>query len=179
MTADISVCDASELEALAALVNAAYRGVDGQGGWTSEIDLIDGPRTMPTELAEDFGGGRDVVILALREGGELLACVRLEKSVEAQGIVGLIGMLAVRPGQQDRGLGRTMLARAEAEARSWGASVARMTVVSVRESLIAWYERCGYRRTGGTEPFPYGDDSVGTPLRPDLAFVVLEKPLAE
>jgi hypothetical protein len=51
-----------------------------------------------------------------------------------------------------------------------------MTVVSVRESLIAWYERQGYRRTGETECFPYDDGRFGAPLRPDLVFVVLEKP---
>jgi len=52
-----------------------------------------------------------------------------------------------------------------------------MTVVSVRESLIAWYLRRGYRLTGQTEPFPYDDHRFGTPLRDDLEFVVLEKDL--
>ena len=50
-----------------------------------------------------------------------------------------------------------------------------MTVISLRHGLIAWYERRGYRRTGASEPFPYGDDRVGVPLRGDLHFVVLEK----
>ena len=52
-----------------------------------------------------------------------------------------------------------------------------MTVINVRDTLIAWYLRRGYQRTGATEPFPYGNDRVGKPLRPDLAFVVLEKTL--
>ena len=52
-----------------------------------------------------------------------------------------------------------------------------MTVVSVRETLIAWYERHGYRRTGETERFPYDDTRFGVPLRSDLEFVVLEKRL--
>jgi hypothetical protein len=34
-----------------------------------------------------------------------------------------------------------------------------------------------HRRTGFYEAFPYGDASVGTPLRGDLQFVVLEKDL--
>ncbi len=38
-----------------------------------------------------------------------------------------------------------------------------MTVVNVREALIAWYERRGYQRTGETRPFPYGDNRYGTP----------------
>jgi hypothetical protein len=53
----------------------------------------------------------------------------------------------------------------------------RMNVVNVRDALIAWYVRRGYRKTGETEPFPYGDDRYGAPLRDDLSFLVLEKDL--
>jgi hypothetical protein len=35
----------------------------------------------------------------------------------------------------------------------------------------------GYRRTGATQPFPYGDERFGTPLRDDLHFIVLEREL--
>jgi hypothetical protein len=52
-----------------------------------------------------------------------------------------------------------------------------MTVVSIRESLIAWYQRRGYHLTGERLPFPYDDERFGLPRRPDLEFVVLEKPL--
>jgi hypothetical protein len=53
----------------------------------------------------------------------------------------------------------------------------QMTVISVRNDLIAWYERRGYRRTGRTSPFPYGDERFGIPLRDDLQFELLVKPL--
>jgi hypothetical protein len=53
----------------------------------------------------------------------------------------------------------------------------RMRVINVRDTLIAWYERRGYALTGETEPFPYGDDRFGRPLRDDLCFVVLERGL--
>jgi hypothetical protein len=52
-----------------------------------------------------------------------------------------------------------------------------MTVISVRDDLIAWYERRGYRRTGRMTPFPYGDERFGVPLRTDLRFELLVKPL--
>jgi hypothetical protein len=45
-----------------------------------------------------------------------------------------------------------------------------MTVIDSRASLIAWYERRGYARTGETRPFPVLRD-------PPVTFVVLEKPL--
>ena len=51
------------------------------------------------------------------------------------------------------------------------------TVIDIRESLIAFYGRRGYARTGVTKPFPYGDERFGTPLRDDLRFEVLEKDL--
>lgn len=49
--------------------------------------------------------------------------------------------------------------------------------MNVREPLIGWYERRGYIRTGEMIPFPYGETRFGTPLREDLAFVLLAKPL--
>lgn len=61
--------------------------------------------------------------------------------------------------------------------RERGGERLRMTVVNVRDTLIAWYFRRGYRETGETDPFLYGDDRFGTPLRDDLRFVILEKGL--
>jgi ribosomal protein S18 acetylase RimI-like enzyme len=86
-------------------------------------------------------------------------------------------MLAVDPASQSGGTGRAMLEGAERFAAGRGTRTAKMTVIQQREALIAWYERRGYSRTGEVEAFPYGDDSVGTPLRDDLQFVVLKKAL--
>jgi ribosomal protein S18 acetylase RimI-like enzyme len=86
-----------------------------------------------------------------------------------------LGLLTIRPDLQNRQLGRTLLAAAEDFVRARGGRRIRMTVVNVRDALIAWYERRGYRLTGETQPFPYGDERYGRPLRDDLHFVVLEK----
>jgi ribosomal protein S18 acetylase RimI-like enzyme len=179
VTVTITICDPADLAEVADLVNAAYRGEGGQAGWTSEVGMVDGQRTTTAALKEDLAASNRVSILVLRDAKHLLACVRLERTTGIRGqIICTIGMLAVQPGAQDRGLGRVMLQRAEAEGIAMGAQVARMTVVSVRESLIAWYERHGYQRTGETERFPYENGRFGSPLRSDLEFVVLEKPLA-
>ena len=61
----------------------------------------------------------------------------------------------------------------------WRLPTMTMTVIDVREELIAWYERRGYRRTGIKKPFPYGDTRFGQPKRDDLRFEVLEKPLRD
>jgi len=80
---------------------------------------------------------------------------------------------------QAGGLGRLMIAAAEAEAVvRFGARTMRMTVIRQRPELIAWYERRGYALTGETEPFPLSDERFGLPRRRDLEFVVLEKGLS-
>jgi hypothetical protein len=57
---------------------------------------------------------------------------------------------------------------AEQWVREQGGKRIRRNVVNARDALIAWYVRRGYHKTGETEPFPYGDDRFGAPLRDDL-----------
>ncbi|HEY8004558.1 MAG TPA: GNAT family N-acetyltransferase [Phenylobacterium sp.] len=163
----IEACAPDDLDAVAALVNAAYRG---EGGWTNEVGVVDGPRTSSEALKADLAQPQ-TAIFVLREAGEVAGCVR----VDIEGEVAVIGMVAVRPGRQDQGLGRRLLDRAEAHARAEGARTARMTVVSVRPLLIAWYERRGYGLTGERTPF-HGDGRFGRPRQP-LELSVLEKQL--
>jgi hypothetical protein len=69
---------------------------------------------------------------------------------------------------------------AEAERRvatQWQCRVLRMTVIRQRADLIAWYQRRGFVLTGQTSPFPYGNERVDRPKRPDLEFAELAKPL--
>jgi ribosomal protein S18 acetylase RimI-like enzyme len=87
-------------------------------------------------------------------------------------------MFSVRPNLQGHGIGRALLAEAERIARSdWNCREMQMTVISVRDDLILWYERHGYRRTGRYSPFPYGDERFGIPKRDDLRFELLVKAL--
>ena len=92
--------------------------------------------------------------------------------------LGYFGMFAVEPTCQGRGIGRAVVAECERIAREeWSLPVLQMTVIDLREELIAWYGRLGYRRTGNFLPFPYGDTRFGVPRRDDLRFELLEKPL--
>ena len=82
---------------------------------------------------------------------------RLEGSVwlEPKGDdVWYLGSLTVDPRLQNAGAGRRLLAASEAWAAEHGARTIRMTVVNVRDTLIAWYVRRGYRLTGEVEPLP-------------------------
>ncbi len=113
-------------------------------------------------------------LLLVERDGEAVACRQLEHRGEAA----YFGMFAVRPELQGAGLGKRIIAEAERRVRElWDVREMHMTVISVREELIAWYERRGYRRTGRTTPFPYGDERFGVPQRDDLEFELLVKPL--
>jgi ribosomal protein S18 acetylase RimI-like enzyme len=172
---DLTFRDATEtdVDALVALVESAYRGDSSRAGWTTEADILEGQRTDPEGVLEiiESPDGR---VLTVEQGGRIVACCQLEH----RGDHAYFGMFAVSPTAQGVGLGRTVLAEAERQAREiWGVTEMHMTVISVRDDLIAWYERRGYRRTGRMTPFPYGDERFGVPQRDDLQFELLVKPL--
>lgn len=164
----------ADVPGLVALIESAYRGDSSRTGWTTEADILGGQRTDPEGVAAVVGdeNGR---MLVVERGGELVACCQLEH----RGDHAYFGMFAVRPELQGAGLGKVIIAEAERLVRAeWGVREMRMTVISAREELIAWYERRGYARTGEMSPFPYGDERFGIPRRADLEFELLVKPLA-
>jgi ribosomal protein S18 acetylase RimI-like enzyme len=166
----------ADVPALVALVTSSYRGETSRQGWTTEADILDGNRIDPQLLAADIARADSIVLVADAADGGMLACAHVCVESDA----GYFGMFAVRPERQGGGIGRRVLAEAECIARErFGVPVLRMSVIDVREDLIGWYERRGYRRTGITKPFPYGDERFGVPKRPDLRFEVLEKALVE
>ncbi|MEV6614730.1 GNAT family N-acetyltransferase [Streptomyces sp. NPDC051051] len=172
---DVSFREAADadVDALVALVESAYRGDSSRAGWTTEADILQGPRTDP-EAVREIIESPDARVLTVERDGRIIACCQLEH----RGEYAYFGMFAVSPTVQGGGLGRTVLEEAERRARAeWGVTEMHMTVISVRDDLIAWYERRGYRRTGRMTPFPYGDERFGIPQRDDLRFELLVKPL--
>lgn len=172
----LEVAADTDLPTIVALMNRAYRGSGTQPGWTTEAGYIDGSRTTLSLIREEMRASPDGALLLRRAGpgGDLLGCVRVEPQ---GGGVWYLGSLTIDPEQQNRQLGRALLGDAEDWIRTRGGREVVMTVVQLREELIAWYGRRGYAPTGETKSFPYGDERFGTPRRDDLHFVVLHKRL--
>jgi ribosomal protein S18 acetylase RimI-like enzyme len=163
----------ADTDAIVTLVESAYRGDASRVGWTTEADFLDGRRTGGDDIAAILDRTQSRLLLAEADG-ELVACAH----VAVEDGAGYFGMFSVSPGLQGGGVGKLVLAEAERIAREeWQCPAMRMTVIDIRDELIAFYERRGYRRTGIKKPFPYGDARFGLPRRDDLRFEVLEKPL--
>ncbi|MCC2547142.1 GNAT family N-acetyltransferase [Hymenobacter sp. BT175] len=167
----IQAAAAIDIPHLNQLVNSAYRGDASRRGWTTEAELLDGIRVDEQGLAEMLADPAVTILKAENEEGRLLGCVYLKK----QDAKLYLGMLSVAPDQQDRGLGKQLLAASEDHARALHCTALTITVISVRAELIAWYQRHGYAPTGATEPFP-NDPRFGIPRQP-LRFIVMEKSL--
>lgn len=173
---EITIRDATAVDIpdLHRLIESAYRGESSRAGWTTEADLLDGQRTDPDDLADILADPKQALLTAWRDGA-LLGCVLIADRGEG---TGYFGMLSIRPMLQGGGLGRRLVEAAHAAlADRFGARRVRISVFPQRETLIAWYERLGYRQTGDTLPFPYGNPRFGLPKRDDLQFVVMERDL--
>ena len=163
----------ADIPMLVDLVTSAYRGDASRAGWTTEADLLDGLRIDADRIAADIERPQSVILLGEADG-DVVACAH----VAVEDGAGYFGMFSVVPGLQGGGIGKQVLAECERIVRDdWRLPAMRMTVIDVRDELIAFYQRRGYRRTGITKPFPYGDARFGEPKRDDLRFEVLEKTL--
>jgi ribosomal protein S18 acetylase RimI-like enzyme len=162
----------ADAQALSELVNSGYRGERSKKGWTTEADLLGGQRIDVDRLQEMIAEPNARIELLCEAwteerskerpsvASEILGCVYLRN--EGNGAC-YLGMLTVLPETQARGLGKELLLHSEAVAREWGCDRIRMVVIDRRDELISYYERRGYVRTGGSEPFPEVDPRFGLP----------------
>ncbi|CAM5489777.1 Ribosomal protein S18 acetylase RimI-like enzyme OS=Streptomyces violarus OX=67380 GN=FHS41_005013 PE=4 SV=1 [Streptomyces violarus] len=131
----------ADVDELVALIESAYRGDASRAGWTTEADILQGQRTDPEGVLAVVKSP-DGRLLTVEREGRIVACCQ----VEHRGEHAYFGMFAVSPRLQGAGLGKVILTEAERLAReTWGVTEMHMTVISVRDDLIAWYERRGYR----------------------------------
>lgn len=160
-----------DIPALVTLINSAYRGESSKKGWTTEAHLLEGKRTDEEEMTQILQDSKNT-ILKFTENDKIIGSVLLvEKGHQLY-----LGMLTVSPELQNSGIGKKLLAEAEIHSKTLGLSSIIMTVISVREELIAWYKRHGYVDTGEREAFPESGIHVTVSEKP-LEFIYLEKKL--
>jgi predicted N-acetyltransferase YhbS len=174
----VRAATSADIPALHALIESAYRGESAKRGWTHEADLLGGQRTDAEALAAIVADPKQTLLVGENEAGAMAGCVLVaDKGERAGERIAYLGLLTVSPELQAGGLGRALVAAAEALARGFGAEMMEMTVIKQRRELIDWYLRRGYALAGREEPFPLDDPRFGLPKTRDLAFVVLAKPL--
>lgn len=160
----------NDANAIAQLVNFAYRPSKGEGGWTHESELVAGNRVSAQQVTDILSTAPVLVGLI---DFEIIACANIVK----EGKEAHIGMLAVAPALQGTGIGKRLLAEAEQYAVTMlNAEKLILIVVSARTELIAFYLRRGYQRTDAILDYPI-HAGVGTPIHGALTLEVLEKPV--
>lgn len=168
--ATFRTANAADVQAIADLINRAYRPEAGAAGWTSESHLLGGDRISALQVAAVMAKLNSVILVGL-EAAVIVACVHVEKV----GAICQIGMLAVHPPLQGAGIGKQMLVLAESHAIAhFGAEGFLLRLVTGRPDLLAYYQRRGYRPTGIAIDFPLAG-GVGIPKIPGLKIEELEK----
>lgn len=132
----IRIAGAADRPRLIPLINSAF----------SIESFLEGTRTDEERLASVMQKG---TILATEAAcGELLGCIY----TEVRGAHGYMGMLAVDPAHQGKGLARRLVAAAEEHLRGQGCEAVEIIVLSLRPDLPPLYRKLGYNETG-TEDF--------------------------
>jgi GNAT superfamily N-acetyltransferase len=145
----------ADTDALVTLINVAFR---------PDQIAVDGDRIDREKLQPFFANGK-FLVLEDREG--LAGCVY----AEVRGSRGYIGLLALRPVLQNRGLGRLLMRRAERFLAAAGCRVVDLRTISARNDLVPMYQHLGYEETGTAAMPPE------IPLKIPCHFITMSKRL--
>ena len=142
----IRIAGAADGKRLIPLINSAF----------SIETFLEGTRTDEVRLADTMSKGD--VLAAEDTSGQLLGCVY----TEVRGERGYMGMLAVDPAHQGKGLATHIVAAAEEHLRRLGCEAVDIIVLSLRPDLPPLYRRFGYVETGTQEFQPTRKLKPGT-----------------
>ncbi len=169
----IAIAGTADIPAITNLLNNAYRGEASKQGWTTEADLIAGDvRTNENTLQEVMQRIGSVFLKYTNDEEQITGCVNLQQHADKI----YLGMFSVSPGLQGGGIGKQLLKASEEYTQHLQCRAIYMSVISVRNELINWYQRHGYADTGERRPFTE-DGVTGKHLQP-MEFMVLEKPIS-
>jgi predicted N-acetyltransferase YhbS len=135
-TITIRTAGAADVAGIVALLNAAF---------AMERDFIDKDRTSVPEIERHMTTGAFLVVDG--DASALASCMYLEQRGDRL----YLGMLAVNPSLQGRGLGKQMITAAERHAASLGCRALDIRIVDRRTELPPFYRALGFV-DNGTEP---------------------------
>ncbi|WP_316829683.1 GNAT family N-acetyltransferase [Pedobacter aquatilis] len=171
----VSIASPTDIPVLNILINSAYRGASSKTGWTTEADILGGIRIDEEGLEKYFAQSDTTLLKYTAESGELVGTVCLEvKPGELY-----LGMFAVSPALQAGGIGKALLAAAEVFALQHHCPKITISVISIREELIAWYKRNGYVPTGQAIAFEEIEGRFGDPKLEGITLITMEKILVK
>jgi ribosomal protein S18 acetylase RimI-like enzyme len=150
----LRLATAEDSAALTNLINLAFK---------KESFFKKGDRIDEEQLRAKFDAG---FFYMVEQETSIIGCVYIEVADVANPAViakgeraGYIGMLAVDPAQQGRGLGKKLLAFAEAELQRRGCSRLQLRIINLRTELHDFYRGLGYSDTG-TSPYPFPEKAT-------------------
>lgn len=126
----------------------AARIIDVVNAAFSIEDFLEGTRTDEARLTAMMEKGK--MLLAEDASGKLVGSIYYE----LRGERGYLGMLAVDPAEQGRGLARKIVEAAEDRLRAAGCDEVEIIVLNMRPDLLPIYQRFGFVQTGTTQFTP-------------------------
>jgi len=153
---DLREATAKDIAKIVALINEAYLPAEGF--------LYEGPRIDTDEVRGKLDKG--TFLLQPNSVGALDGCVYVEVRDE----VGYFGLLAVSSDRQHHGLGRKLIASAEAYFKTHACGAVEIDVVNHRQELFGFYGGLGYHVVGQR---PFDDQRLQRPSY----FVIMRKTL--
>ena len=160
--------DFSYLTELHVLINRAYRGIDGQGRWTTEHHLVEGERIRIGDLKQLILSD-DVSFFAGFRNNYPVCCIAVKQFADRLEL----GTFAVEPSLHGQGIGSSLLDYTEKAMHHHGIPY-EVNVVTDNTNLIAFYQRRGYQDNGVKQAYPVARH-VGIPKMPGLTLSVLTK----
>lgn len=154
---------------------AGYRG---KKSWTTEHHLVKGERISQENLLTLITEQRDKLFVACttatEQGGEadqggstVVGCICAEWAKHHDDVKlpqdnAMLGLFAVDPAVQSRGVGSSLMGYAEEYVKTeWQCKRIVLWVIEQRGDIMEWYKRCGFVATGERLPF----------VMPELALV--------
>ncbi|KAI3646805.1 hypothetical protein MP228_009733 [Amoeboaphelidium protococcarum] len=167
MTVRIRKVEEGDVEELHRIINVAYRM---DLGWTSEASLVQDERITVAQLVQLIKEDRDPILVAeilstddasgQEDVHKLVGCIQAElwfnhPQYNLPENSTLFGLFAVDPSCQSMGIGKSLFhAMIDHVKRHFDqVNLGVIWVLHVREKILAWYERMGFKWEGETRPF--------------------------